>query len=131
MLSSGASLSVVLLHGQEADCLWAGDSPIYHSRKTKKGYDTQSLTRPDHDRQGHLTNCFGAHTPFSLHHNTVQLSPDDIVTITSDGILVDDYTLGRIYHSHPFGAPTLNEMLRISRRPPFWDDLRVVAGKAS
>jgi len=43
---------------------------------------------------------------------------------------VDDYTLGRIYHSHPFGTPALQEMLRISRRPPFWDDLSIVAGKA-
>ena len=131
MLNSGATLSVVLLHDQVADCLWAGDSPIYHSRKTEKGYDTQLLTRPDHDRQGHLTNVFGSNTPFSLHHTPVRLAADDIITITSDGILVDDYTLGRIYHSHPFGTPALNEMLRLSRRPPFWDDLSIVAGKAS
>jgi serine/threonine protein phosphatase PrpC len=129
MLDSGASLSVVFLHDQVADCLWAGDSPIYHSRKTKKTYETQLLTRPDHDRSGRITNCFGANLPFNLHHCAVHLAVDDIVTITSDGILVDDYTLGRIYHSHPFGIPALQEMLRISRRPPFWDDLSIVAGK--
>jgi serine/threonine protein phosphatase PrpC len=129
MLNSAATLSVVLLHGQVADCLWAGDSPIYHSRKARKGYDTQLLTRPDHDRFGHLNNCFGSDAPFSLHHCNVPLAADDIVTLTSDGILVDDYTLGRIYHSHAFGTPAIQEMLRISRRPPFWDDLSIVAGK--
>jgi hypothetical protein len=60
----------------------------------------------------------------------VQLVADDIVTVTSDGILVDDYTLGRIYDSKGFGMPAIQEMLRISRRAPFWDDLSVVAGKA-
>jgi serine/threonine protein phosphatase PrpC len=129
ILNSGASLSVVLLHGQTADCLWAGDSPIYHSRKTKKTYETQLLTRPDHDRSGRITNGFGANLPFNLHHCCAQLTADDIVTLTSDGILVDDFTLGRIYHSHPFGTAALQEMLRISRRPPFWDDLSIVAGK--
>ena len=131
MLNSGASLSVVLIHNQVADCLWAGDSPIYHSRKTKKTYETQLLIRPDHDRSGRITNCFGANLPFNLHHCCVQVAAGDIITLTSDGILVDDFTLGRIYHSHPFGTPALQEMLRISRRPPFWDDLSIVAGKAS
>lgn len=87
------------------------------------------MTRPNHDKFGHLNNCFGSDASFSLHHCNVPLA-DDIVTITSDGILVDDYTLGRIYHSHHFGTPALQEMLRLSRRPPFWDDLSIVAGKA-
>ncbi len=130
ILNSAATLSAVLFHGQVADCLWAGDSPIYHSRKTRKGYDTQLLTRPDHDKFRHLNNCFGADLPFALHHCCVQLVADDIVTVTSDGILVDDYTLGRIYDSKGFGMPAIQEMLRISRRAPFWDDLSVVAGKA-
>lgn len=131
LLNSGASLSVVLLHDQVADCLWAGDSPIYHSRKTKKAYETQLMTRPDHDRSGRITNCFGANLPFNLHHCCVQLSADDIVTITSDGILVDDFTLGNIYKAHAFGTPAMQEMLRISRKAPFWDDLSIVAGKVS
>ena len=32
--------------------------------------------------------------------------------------------------AHPFGIPALQEMLRLSRRPPFWDDLSIVASKA-
>ncbi len=131
MLNSGASLSVVLLHDQVADCLWAGDSPIYHSRKVRKDYETQLLTRPDHERSGQLNNCFGAHAAFTLHHCRVQLAVDDIMTVTSDGILVDDYTLGRIYGAKGFGSAAIQEMFRISRRAPFWDDLSVAAGKAS
>jgi len=94
ILRSGCTLSVVLLHGQQADCLWAGDSPVYHPRPVKKGFETRLLTRPDHDREGCLTNCFGAYSQFSLHHCQVQLEAADIVTLTSDGIAVDEYTLG-------------------------------------
>ena len=131
MLRSGCTLSVVLVHGRQADCLWAGDSPVYHSRPVKKGFETQLLTRPDHDREGCLTNCFGAYSHFALHHCRVQLEDSDIVTLASDGIAVDDYTLGRIYKDQGFGPLALQEMLRISRRGKFWDDLSVAAAKAT
>ncbi len=57
-----------------ADCLWAGDSPIYVSRKNTKGFDTEMISRGDHDAHGRLTNCFGAGTPFSLRHRRLDIS---------------------------------------------------------
>ena len=58
--------------------------------------------------------------------------PDaDVVTIASDGIAVDEYTLGNIYNGKGFGPLALQEMLRISRRGKYWDDLSIVAGKTA
>jgi len=131
LLRSGCTLSVVLIQDQQADCLWAGDSPIYHSRPVKKGFESRLLTRPDHDREGCLTNCFGAYSHFSLHHCRVQLEDADIVTLVSDGIAVDEFTLGTIYKSNGFGSMALQEMLRISRRGKFWDDLSIAAARVT
>ena len=58
--------------------------------------------------------------------------PDaDVVTIASDGIAVDGYTLGNIYNGKGFGPLALQEMLRISRRGKYWDDLSVASAKVA
>ena len=58
--------------------------------------------------------------------------PDaDVVTIASDGIAVDEYTLGNIYNGKGFGPLGLQEMLRISRRGKYWDDLSVASAKVA
>ena len=58
--------------------------------------------------------------------------PDaDVVTIASDGIAVDEYTLGNIYNGKGFGPLALQEMLRISRRGKYWDDLSVASAKVT
>lgn len=128
MLASGATLSVALLHDHKADCFWAGDSPIYHSRPLGKAYETQLLTRPDHEQDGSLSNCFGSHSSFSLRHCHVGLNVGDILTVTSDGIQVDVFSVSQIYMTHGFGNDALREMLRLSKQNRrFWDDLSVTA----
>jgi len=130
-LASGASLSVCLLHKNAAECLWAGDSPIYVSRKTDAGYETEKITRPDHDPMGCLTNCFGAGTPFDIRHRRVSLSSGDIITVASDGPAIDEQVLNGIYQKLDFSKAALEEMIRISARGHFWDDLSIVAGQVA
>jgi len=129
MLASGATLSVVLMHGHTADCLWAGDSPIYHSRLVRKDYETRLLTRPDHERDGSLSNCFGAHASFSLRHCQIDLNAQDILTVTSDGIQVDGLGISHVYNTHGFTKDAMREMFRLSRQSRFWDDLSVAAAQ--
>ncbi|MEI6972784.1 MAG: protein phosphatase 2C domain-containing protein [bacterium] len=128
-LASGASLSVSLLHHDMADCLWAGDSPIYVSRKTASGYSTEKLADADHDPMGCLTNCFGAGTAFDLHHKCVHISAGDIVTVASDGPAIDEQVLSSIYQEYSFSKAALEHMVNISARGHFWDDLSIVAGQ--
>ncbi|MEI6809609.1 MAG: protein phosphatase 2C domain-containing protein [bacterium] len=129
-LASGASLSVALLHHDAADCLWAGDSPMYVSRRTAAGYDTEKVTLPDHDPFGCLTNCFGAGTAFDIRHKRMDLSPGDIITVASDGPRIDEQVLSSIYQDYSFSKAALEHMVNISARGHFWDDLSIVSGQA-
>ena len=128
-LDSGATLSVALLHHAVAACLWAGDSPIYLSRRTAVGYETELITTPDHDPHGRLRNCFGAGSPFNLRHRHLSLACGDVITITSDGLSIDEYTLSHIYQENGVSTATLEQMVHLSARGHFWDELSVVASQ--
>lgn len=126
---SGASLSLALLHHGVADCLWAGDSPIYASKKHAKGFTTEMISRPDQDVQRRLTNVFGAGSPFDLRHRRIDLSEGDIVTVTSDGVTVDEDSLSGIFGTKGLSRAALDELVRLSTRGRCWDDISVVAGQ--
>mgnify|MGYP001614755403 CR=1 FL=1 len=130
LLASGATMSVGLLHYDAAECLWAGDSPIYVSRKSVSGYETEKITRPDHDPFGRLTNCFGAGSKFDLRQRSVRISSGDIITVASDGPAIAEQVLDGIYQKHSFSKAALEEMIRISAWGCFWDDLSIAAGQA-
>lgn len=128
---SGASLAVSLLHHSAADCFWAGDSPIFISRKTSSGYDTEMISTPDHGTGGQLTNCFGGGSPFDLRHRRLRLAHGDIITVASDGVAVDEYTLSHVYRTKAFTKAALDQMIRLSSRGQFWDDLSIAASQGN
>jgi serine/threonine protein phosphatase PrpC len=129
-LDSGASLSVALLLRDTAYCLWAGDSPIYISRRTVAGFDTELISRPDQDSAHRLTNAFGAGSPFELRVRRLSISRGDIVTITSDGVAIDEWTLSCIYRENTLLKVAIEKMIRSSTRGRSWDDLTVAVGQS-
>lgn len=126
MQASGASLSVAVLSGDTADCLWVGDSPIYISRKMSGGYATEMIMRPDKNGNA-LTDHFGGAAPFALKHEHLQLSPGDILTLTSDGAVHDAELLSSAYAHHGFTTAVLNEVRDRAFRSPICDDTSVAA----
>ncbi len=126
MQASGASLSIAVLSVDTADCLWAGDSPIYISRQRAGGYDTEMILRPD-KKDNALTDHFGGAAPFDLKHVRLTLRLGDILTITSDGAVHDADLLSDAYARHGFTAAVLDEIRDRAYRSPTCDDISVAA----
>lgn len=126
MQASGASLSGAVLYGDMADCLWVGDSPIYILRHSVAGFASEMIMRPD--KKGNaLTDHFGGAAPFELKHRHVTLSPGDILTITSDGVVHDEGLLGDAYTRLGFSQAFLDDVKNRAYRSPVCDDISVVA----
>jgi serine/threonine protein phosphatase PrpC len=129
-LDSGASLSVSVIWNGRAECFWAGDSPIFLSRRREKGtYESEQISRPDRDPFGRLVNCFGARTPFDLRHQSQSLGSGDIVTVVSDGVAIDPIRLDQIYEGDTPLRAAVEQMITESKRGAFWDDLSVSVGR--
>lgn len=126
MRDSGASLSVAVLGGWLADCLWAGDSPIYISRQRPNGYDTELILRPD-VRNRALTDHFGGTAPFNLKHVRLTLQLGDILTITSDGAVHDADLLSDTYARCGFTPTVLREIRDLAYQSSTCDDVSVVS----
>ena len=127
MLSSGATLSAASASGRHADCFWAGDSPIYYSQLTNEGYLTKRISKPDIDRNGLLTDCFGANAEFRLQHQGVEMNSGCILTITSDGAALDAYLLSRLYDTLGFDEAVTEEVMSHSLASQYADDVSFVA----
>ena len=76
-----------------------------------------------------MTNCFGGGSPFDLRHRRLQLAQGDIVTVASDGVAVDELTLSHVYRTKAFTKAALKEMISLSTRGQFWDDLSIAVGQ--
>lgn len=130
MQASGASLSVAVLCGDVADCLWAGDSPIYIVRHSPAGFAAEMIMRPD-KRGNTLTDHFGGAAPFELKHRQLTLSTGDILTITSDGVVHDEGLLSDAYTCLGFSQAFLDEVRNRAYRSPVCDDISVAACQRS
>ena len=89
----------------------------------------EMISTPDHSTGGQLTNCFGGGSPFELRHRRLQLAHGDIITVASDGVAVDEHTISHVYRTKAFTKAALDQMIRLSSRGQFWDDLSVAAGQ--
>jgi hypothetical protein len=97
MLRSASTLSLVIAHGETVTAMWTGDSPIHLSRKIEGGYDTTIVTIPD-QMNGMLTDHFGGQEPpCTMKHETFSFAPGDIITASSDGLIVTPEIMGEIY----------------------------------
>ena len=79
MQNSAASLSVAVVHGDGADCYWAGDSPIYISRQAAQGFESELTFQLDKAAGNVLTDHFGGAAPFKLKHQHLTLAVGDIL----------------------------------------------------
>jgi len=130
MLASGASLSIACATGFYAHCFWAGDSPIYYTKKKAFGYETVQVSLPDTDLNGLLTDCFGANSPFRLKYQRLDMAKDFILTITSDGVKLDASLLNNFFERFGFTERVTKEVMKVSLSIPRADDVSLVALKA-
>ncbi len=121
MLGSGAAFAVAAVHGDVAECFWAGDVAMYINRGARK-YAGEQITEPDLNRFRELTNWFGK-APSSPHHVTVTLDKGDVLTIASDGANIDQYVLQEFYRKHGPGKSTLKTIVELALRSPRADDV--------
>lgn len=90
-LTSGASIAFALVTGNAAHILWAGDAPVFHA--TEDG-QCQRLTVPHSTSPDALNNWFSGHRTPDPEETTVELAANDVLTICSDGAIIDAVSLG-------------------------------------
>jgi hypothetical protein len=82
-----------------------------------------------------LTDCFGAHAPFSFKKQELSVPHRGIVTIASDGGQSDEFTLNdplpeeTVQRSIPAGRHQRYQKISDTRKYPKCDDVRIVACK--
>lgn len=128
MLASGATLSVLCLQGDYAQCYWVGDSPIHLTRRQDGVYQSIRLSEPD-KRGRLLTDCFGCKAPFRLKYRQVYLGPGDIITATSDGIRHDADMLSHCYQEFGFRQEVIVDLFTYAAAAVHPDDVSIVAAQ--
>jgi serine/threonine protein phosphatase PrpC len=130
MLSSGASLSMACLWDEFAICLWAGDCPVFMTVPQGRELTTRQISIPDTHRVSHeLTDCFGAHMPFSIKRRELTVPHGGILTITSDGAQSDEFTLNDLYGRMPVSPTCMQDVIDTALKYPKCDDVSIVACK--
>jgi serine/threonine protein phosphatase PrpC len=126
MLDSACTLSVAILYGDQADCLWVGDSPIFFSKADGNRYLTERVSVPD-VLGTKMTDCFGKHTPCSLKLRSLNIGPGDIITVASDGLKHDEQALSQVYEKIGFNSLLTAELVEAATHSRFYDDISVVS----
>lgn len=130
MLSSGAALSVACLWDDSAICAWSGDCPVFLTIPQYGKLTTRQVSIADSVRGTRaLSDCFGAHAPFSFKQQAFSVPHGGIVTIASDGAQSDEFTLNDLYQKKPFNALRMQEVINTARKYPRCDDVSIVACK--
>ena len=130
MLGSAAAMSMVCLCGECGVCFWVGDCPAFLTSGQGRKMVTVQLTIPDYDRISKgLTDWFGAYSAFNLKRKDFEMSPSDILTVTSDGAQCDEYVLNDLYRKNPVASETLQKVVDAALRHPRSDDVSIVAGQ--
>lgn len=128
MLNSGASLSVCALYGNNAACFWVGDSPIFLSRYSNGKYETIQVSIADYDHKRLLlTDWFGGGAPFKLKRKEVEMPVGAILTIASDGALLDRHVVDYQYNEFGFTNTAIADIIANGLKPKWADDVSIVA----
>lgn len=129
----GSTIAVFAVRGQTGLCLWAGDSRIYLlrggtlSRLTRDHSRIEELIAMGLLREGEatdtrtaniITRAVGVEDDFSPEVRTVEIVPDDVVLICSDGLtkVVEDAELADLLRQGTGAADALLG-LALSRAP--------------
>ena len=107
-------MSIAVICRERADCLWVGDSPVYFSETSHGTMATRLVSVADKmpDRNV-LLDCFGALSPFHLKRQTLCMTEEAIVTITSDGATYDESLLTEVYKRLGFQEAVIEEIITV------------------
>lgn len=125
MLESGASVSLVDINKNVAEIYWAGDSPVFHTRQTPSPLTTL-IAKPHSGASGALTSCFVGTRPFAPSHSRVELQGGDVLTLASDGFVVDAASLSYEASHGGFSQAKIDTLLDWSVSEPGSDDASVI-----
>lgn len=125
MLESGASLSLAEVGINFADIYWAGDSPVFHTRLNPSPATTL-VAEPHSGAGGALTECFTGSRSFSPSHRRIELHPGDILTLASDGFIIDESSLSYESSNGGLTQAGIDTMLEASVASPNSDDASVI-----
>jgi serine/threonine protein phosphatase PrpC len=129
----GSTIAVFAVRGETGLCLWAGDSRIYLlrdgtlSRLTRDHSRVEELIAMGLLREGEatdtrtaniITRAVGVEDDFAPDVRTVEIVPNDIVLVCSDGLnkVIDDAELADLLRRGTDAAETLLD-LALSRTP--------------
>jgi protein phosphatase len=79
----GSTVALLLVHGLQAACLWAGDSRVYLFRKGRLHQLTQDHSHPDSNM---ITRAVGAAETLELDLGTLAVQDGDMYLLCSDGL---------------------------------------------
>lgn len=130
MLGSAAAMSMACLCGDRGVCFWVGDCPAFLTTGQGRKVVTVQLTIPDYDTiTKSLTDWFGTYSAFDLKRKDFEMSPSDILTVTSDGAQCDEYVLNDLYRKNPVASETLQKVVDAALRHPRSDDVSIVVAQ--
>lgn len=107
-LASGASIAFALVTGNTAHILWAGDSPVFHTRAD--GQCTR-LTVPHSSSLDVLDNWFSGARKLEPDETTVKLASNDVLTLCSDGAILDEPSLGTAVQNEVLSQAHIDSLL--------------------
>ena len=125
MLASGASLSIADIFRDSAEIYWAGDSPVYHTR-LERSPSTSLIAEPHSGAGGALTKCFIGSRPFAPSYKRLELLPGDVLTLASDGFVIDESSLSYEVSTGGLCQASIDAMLESSVAAAGSDDASVV-----
>lgn len=123
-LTSGCTISLIAIDGNRAVCLWAGDSPVYYTSPTK--CQSFRVSTPHNNNRGELTECFNGDRILNFEIVELDLEKGDVVTVASDGVIIDKSTLLDVVSSNRLGSDFLSQTLETSTRASGSDDSTMI-----
>ena len=124
MIESGATLSLAEISSDSADIYWAGDSPVFHTR-CNPSLSTKLIAEPHSGAGGALTKCFVGSRSFDPSRKQIALHPGDVLTLASDGFVVDESSLSYEV-SNGISQDSIDLLLEDSVTSPGSDDASVI-----
>lgn len=127
MLASGCTVTAAVIQGTTLSCCWIGDSPLFVLQRPTRNWTAKQITRPDVDRMGVLTDCFGHGCRGSFKSAALSLNPGDIVVAATDGACLDESLLESSMDAGAFGESWLESLALPAQGARYHDDISIVA----
>lgn len=123
-LKSGCTISIAAIKENKAIIVWAGDSPVFHTRYSEQF--SIRMTTPHCNALGELTSCFCGDLTLDISSVEIDLVAGDVVTIASDGVVVDEMTLLEASSTGAIGEEFVHRTLKSSTESLGSDDSTMI-----